>query len=103
LGSFIGLARMEFDIEFINVSFRYAGAAKDALSDINLKIRPGEIVLVTGPAGSGKTTLCSCVNGLVPHYHEGELSGQVIVRSYDTKRARIGGLASLVGMVFQDP
>jgi energy-coupling factor transporter ATP-binding protein EcfA2 len=94
---------MEYDIEFLGVSFRYAGAEKYALSDINLKIPAGEIVLVTGPAGSGKTTLCSCVNGLVPHYHEGELSGQVIVRSYDTQRARIGGLASLVGMVFQDP
>jgi energy-coupling factor transport system ATP-binding protein len=85
------------------VSFRYAGAQTDALQHINLTIQPGEIVLVTGPAGSGKTTLCSCINGLVPHYHEGDLAGQVIVRSYDTRRARIGGLASLVGMVFQDP
>jgi energy-coupling factor transport system ATP-binding protein len=94
---------MEYDIEFQDVSFRYAGAQTDALQHIHLTIRPGEIVLVTGPAGSGKTTLCSCINGLVPHYHEGELTGQVIVRSYDTRRARIGGLASLVGMVFQDP
>ena len=94
---------MEYDIEFEDVSFRFAGADKDALHEINMKIRPGEIVLVTGPAGSGKTTFCSCINGLVPHYHEGELTGQVIVRSYDTRRARIGGLASLVGMVFQDP
>jgi energy-coupling factor transport system ATP-binding protein len=94
---------MEYDIEFQDVSFRYAGAEKDALHGINLTIRPGEIVLVTGPAGSGKTTFCSCINGLVPHYHEGELTGQVIVRSYNTQRARIGGLASLVGMVFQDP
>lgn len=94
---------MEYDIEFSGVSFRYAGAEKYALKSIDLKIRPGEIVLVTGPAGSGKTTFCCCINGLVPHYHEGELSGRVIVRSYDTQRARIGGLASLVGMVFQDP
>lgn len=94
---------MEYDIEFQDVSFRYAGAEKDALHGINVAIRPGEIVLVTGPAGSGKTTFCSCINGLVPHYHEGELNGQVIVRSYNTRRARIGGLASLVGMVFQDP
>jgi energy-coupling factor transporter ATP-binding protein EcfA2 len=94
---------MEYDIEFQGVSFRYAGAQKDALSGIDLKIPAGEIVLVTGPAGSGKTTLCSCINGLVPHYHEGELKGEVIVRSYHTRRARIGGLASLVGMVFQDP
>lgn len=94
---------MENDIEFQNVSFRYAGAEKDALRQIDIKIRPGEIVLVTGPAGSGKTTLCSCITGLVPHFHEGKLTGQVIVRSHDTRRARIGGLASLVGMVFQDP
>ena len=94
---------MEYDVEFRDVSFRYAGADKDALTGINLNIRPGEIVLVTGPAGSGKTTFCSCINGLVPHYHEGELKGDVIVRSYNTRRARIGGLASLVGMVFQDP
>ena len=94
---------MEYDVEFQNVSFRYAGAEKDTLQDINITIRAGEIVLVTGPAGSGKTTLCSCINGLVPHYHEGALSGEVIVRTFNTKRARVGGLASLVGMVFQDP
>ncbi len=94
---------MEYDIQFQSVSFRYAGAHKDALRDINISVRPGEIILVTGPAGSGKTTFCSCINGLVPHYHEGELTGEVIVRSYNTRKARIGGLASLVGMVFQDP
>lgn len=94
---------MDYDVEFRDVSFRYAGADNDALSGINLNIRPGEIVLLTGPAGSGKTTFCGCINGLVPHYHEGELRGDVIVRSYNTRRARIGGLASLVGMVFQDP
>lgn len=103
LGSILRQESMEYDIEFRDVSFRYAGADRDALSGINLSIRPGEIVLVTGPAGSGKTSFCSCINGLIPHYHEGELRGEVIVRGYDTKRARIGGLASLVGMVFQDP
>ena len=94
---------MQPDIEFQNVSFQYEGSKTFAIRDINLAIAPGEIVLVTGPAGSGKTTLCSCINGLVPHYHEGKLSGQVLVRGYNTARARIGGLASLVGMVFQDP
>lgn len=94
---------MTYDIEFQNVSFQYEGATAFALQDINLTIAAGEIVLITGPAGSGKTTLCSCINGLVPHYHEGKLEGQVLVRGYNTARARIGGLASLVGMVFQDP
>jgi len=94
---------MEYDIKFEDVSFRYTGAEKDVLRGINIKVSPGEIVLITGPAGSGKTTFCSCINGLIPHYHEGELTGQVTIRSHDTRRARIGGLASLVGMVFQDP
>jgi len=94
---------MTFDIEFQDVSFQYEGARSPALQHVSLAVRPGEIVLLTGPAGSGKTTLCSCINGLVPHYHEGTLTGQVLVRGYDTKRARIGGLSSLVGLVFQDP
>lgn len=91
------------DIEFRNVTFSYAGSEKPALKNINLTVHAGEIVLITGPAGSGKTTLCNCMNGLIPHYHEGHLEGEVLVRSYRTRKARIGGLASLVGMVFQDP
>lgn len=94
---------MAYSIEFKDVSFRYDGAQEDALKSLNFRIDPGEIVLLTGPAGSGKTTLCSCVNGLAPHYHEGTLRGTVLVGKYDTKRARIGGLASIVGLVFQDP
>jgi energy-coupling factor transporter ATP-binding protein EcfA2 len=94
---------LAYSIEFNDVSFRYDGAEQDALKHISFRLQPGEIVLLTGPAGSGKTTLCSCVNGLVPHHHEGSLTGTVLVGKYDTRRARIGGLASIVGLVFQDP
>ena len=94
---------MEYDIKFNQVSFSYAGSESPALDEVNLEIKTGEIVLITGPAGSGKTTLCSCINGLIPHYHEGELTGEVTIGTYDTKNVRVGGLASIVGMVFQDP
>jgi energy-coupling factor transport system ATP-binding protein len=94
---------VEHDIEFIGVSFTYEGAEKPAIVDINLKVRPGEIVLLTGPSGAGKTTLCSCLNGLIPHFHRGVLEGRVLVGGLNTKRARVGVLSSRVGMVFQDP
>ncbi len=94
---------MPYEIKFNDVSFSYAGSNNFALKHINLTITPGEIVLITGPAGSGKTTLCSCINGLIPHYHDGKLQGDVFVGPYNTKKARVGGLASVVGMVFQDP
>jgi len=94
---------MPYEIKFNDVSFSYAGSNTLALQHVNLTISAGEIVLITGPAGSGKTTLCSCINGLIPHFHDGNFQGEVFVGSYNTKKARVGGLASLVGMVFQDP
>jgi energy-coupling factor transporter ATP-binding protein EcfA2 len=94
---------MPFDVEFKNLTFTYEGAQRPALKDVSLRVNQGEIILITGPAGSGKTTLCSCINGLVPHFHEGELEGDVLVRDYNTRTSRVGGLASIVGMVFQDP
>jgi energy-coupling factor transporter ATP-binding protein EcfA2 len=94
---------MPFDVEFKNLTFTYEGAQRPALKDVSLTVNQGEIILITGPAGSGKTTLCSCINGLVPHFHEGDLEGDVFVREYNTRTSRVGGLASLVGMVFQDP
>ena len=94
---------MEYDIEFVDVSFTYEGAKTPAIENIHLKVRPGEVVLITGPSGAGKTTLCSCLNGLVPQFHNGVLKGQVLVKGRDTKKTRVGVLSSLVGLVFQDP
>jgi energy-coupling factor transporter ATP-binding protein EcfA2 len=94
---------MEYDIEFHNVTFSYEDAPSPALVDINLRIEPGETVLITGPSGAGKTTLVSCLIGLVPHFHEGRLAGDVKVLRRDIRRMRIGAMASRVGLVFQDP
>ncbi|MGA2790633.1 MAG: energy-coupling factor transporter ATPase [Candidatus Bathyarchaeia archaeon] len=93
----------EFATEFRNVSFTYTDSKEPALKDINLRIKEGELVLITGPSGAGKTTLCCCINGLVPYFYTGELTGNVIVNGLDTKNQTIGTLSTKVGLLFQDP
>lgn len=91
------------DLVFDSASFTYAESTLPALHRLSLAVQPGEAVLIAGPSGAGKTTLAACTNGTIPHFHEGTLTGQVTVRGRDTRRTRVGALAALVGMVFQDP
>lgn len=91
------------DVVFENVSFTYAGDSKPALKDISLTVRKGETVLIAGPAGAGKTTLCRCINGLVPHYFRGHVDGRVLVGDIDTKTSTISALSHVAAMLFQDP
>lgn len=91
-------------IELKNVSFAYAGGGADAgLRDVNLTIKPGEVVLLCGPSGCGKTTLTRLINGLVPHYYEGELTGRVLVAGHDVPGQPLYDMARHVGSVFQNP
>lgn len=86
-----------------NVTFTYSGSKTPALININLKIREGERVLITGHAGAGKTTLCRLFNGLIPHFFRGKLKGDVYVKEYNTKKYDVSFLSHMVGMLFQDP
>ena len=63
-------------IEFTNFSFQYFSQAEPTLHDINLKIYPGQKILIVGPSGSGKSTLGHCLNGLIPFSYQGEITGQ---------------------------
>ncbi|MEM1545913.1 MAG: ABC transporter ATP-binding protein [Candidatus Methanomethylicia archaeon] len=90
-------------IEALNLSFRYSGEERWAIKSINLKIYPGEFVLITGPSGCGKTTLCRCFNGLIPHFYEGELKGILTVDGLNIAENKTCKLAQRVGMVFQNP
>jgi energy-coupling factor transporter ATP-binding protein EcfA2 len=90
-------------IELHNLTFIYNGADEPALRDINLKIEDGEFVLITGPSGGGKSTLCRCFNGLVPHFYGGTISGKAEVQGADILQHSTKELALKVGMVFQDP
>ncbi|MCS7109863.1 MAG: energy-coupling factor ABC transporter ATP-binding protein [Candidatus Caldarchaeum sp.] len=90
-------------VEIRGLSFRYAGSEKPALSNVNLDIERGDFVLVVGPSGGGKSTLCRCINGLIPQFYEGEYSGKVVVDGYEAAKTPTYKLSQIVGMVFQNP
>ena len=85
------------------VTFQYAGRDDTAIQGVNLDIHEGEFLLLTGRSGCGKTTIARLINGLVPHFHEGELDGAARIGGTDTRELDIGEIGKLVGSVFQDP
>jgi energy-coupling factor transport system ATP-binding protein len=90
-------------IDLDRVTVTYAGADRPALRDVTLHVPEGELCLIVGPTGTGKTTLLKTVNGLVPHATGGTLHGRVTVDGRDTRDHPPRELADLVGVVGQDP
>ncbi len=89
-------------IEFQNFSFQYYSQAEPTLHDINLRIYPGEKILIVGPSGSGKSTLGHCLNGLIPFAYKGEISGSLKINGLETKTQDIFHLSKMIGTVLQD-
>ncbi|MFC9115388.1 ABC transporter ATP-binding protein [Streptomyces sp. NPDC057092] len=90
-------------IRFENVSVTYDGAAGPAVRDVDFEVPEGELVLVVGPSGVGKSTVLGAVSGLVPHFTGGTLHGRVTVAGRDTRTHKPRELADVVGTVGQDP
>ncbi len=90
-------------IDIDHVSYTYPGAAAPTLHNLNLRIAPGEFLLVCGPSGAGKSTLLRLLNGLAPHFYGGHFNGRVRVWGRDTLACQPRDLADLVGFVMQDP
>ncbi|CAB4869298.1 MAG: ATP-binding cassette domain-containing protein [Actinobacteria bacterium] len=90
-------------IRFEDVSITYAESTAPVLHEVNLHLEEGELVLVVGRTGSGKTTLLRAMNGLVPHFTGGTLSGRILVAGRDTATHPPRELADVVGVVPQDP
>ena len=90
-------------IDFENVSFSYGTQSEGCLRNINLKIQAGEFVLLTGQSGSGKTTITRLINGLIPHFFEGILTGSVKVIGDDIKTVTPGEMGKNTASIFQNP
>ncbi|MFF8732333.1 ABC transporter ATP-binding protein [Streptomyces sp. NPDC015171] len=90
-------------ITFDQVTVQYDDTPEPALRDIDLTVEEGELCLVVGHTGVGKSTLLGAVNGLVPHFTGGTLYGRVIVDGRDTADHPPRELADVVGVVGQDP
>ena len=90
-------------IEFKHVSYTYPFQDKPAVADISFSVSKAETVVCTGASGSGKSTLIRLINGLIPHFHKGTLSGRVRVAGKTTAHTPVKALSSHVGTMFQDP
>ena len=83
--------------------YAYPHASTRALEDVSLEVAPGEFVLLAGRSASGKSTLLKAACGLVPHFHGGEIEGEVRVADLDAVATGPGELAAAVGYLAQDP
>ena len=90
-------------IDIKDVSFSYGGKDVKALNQVSLHIGKGECVLLVGLSGCGKTTLTRLLNGLVPSFYEGKLSGEVLIEGKPVSEYKDGSLSQKVGSVFQNP
>ncbi|GAA3852283.1 ABC transporter ATP-binding protein [Streptomyces sedi] len=90
-------------IRFSSVSVRYGEDAPPVLAGVDLTVPEGELCLLVGPSGVGKSTLLGTVSGLVPHFTGGTLGGEVTVAGRSTADHPPRELADVVGTVGQDP
>jgi energy-coupling factor transport system ATP-binding protein len=90
-------------IQIRDLWFEYPRGSEPTLKGIDLEIREGEYVVITGRTGSGKTTLAMCLNGLIPHLVDGTIRGEVIVGGLRVADHPVHELTPIIGMVFQNP
>ncbi len=85
------------------LTYRYPGADADALHEVDLRVEPGEFLVIAGRSGSGKSTLLRAGCGLVPHFHGGRIEGELEVAGMDVRSHGPPELAEAVGLVAQEP
>jgi energy-coupling factor transporter ATP-binding protein EcfA2 len=77
--------------------------AEPAIEKINFSIQPGQVMLIAGSSGCGKTTLMRCINGLIPHTYHGEMSGDIRLFGKSVIGQELSTISQTVGTLLQDP
>jgi energy-coupling factor transporter ATP-binding protein EcfA2 len=90
-------------LSFNRVTYHYPGSDTPALDDVSFEIEPGELCLLAGLSGHGKSTLLRAACGLVPHFHGGRFAGTVTLAGMDTREHGPARLGAVAGALFQDP
>ena len=90
-------------IKFSNVTLTYPNSERTLFENLSFAVESGEMVLVIGHTGAGKSSILKLINGLVPHHTGGILSGTIEVDGRVTHSLKPGDLADLVGVVGQNP
>ena len=85
------------------LTFRYRDRPAPAVHDLSFEVKAGEMLLIAGASGCGKTTLIRCINGLIPRSYKGELQGRIELLGQDTAGLPLARISQMVGTVLQDP
>lgn len=86
-----------------NLTFQYRTRPEKAIENISFELKPGEMLLIAGSSGCGKTTLARCVNGLIPRSYRGAREGRVLLHGRDVAQMQIAEVSQTVGTLLQDP
>jgi len=86
-----------------NLSFRYHSRPELAIRDVSFQLEPGELLLVAGSSGCGKTTLARCINGLAPRSYKGDLTGSVLIHGKPVSQMSLVEISQMIGTLLQDP
>ena len=89
-------------VEGKNISFEYRDSL-EGIQNVNFVLQPGEVILVTGNSGSGKSTFLKCLNGLIPRVVEGKLQGEILLNHQNTKDMSMAEISRHISSVFQNP
>lgn len=93
----------EYALIVENLSFRYHSRPELAIHDVSFQLKPGEVLLMAGSSGCGKTTVARCINGLIPRSYKGECTGSVLLHGNQVSKMSLVEISQVIGTLLQDP